>query len=203
MTVYTPVMRGLAQSREGNGRQDVQAERSIKNSAFASNRLRVHAVFLAVFDSFRAIRNFAFRVGIIPPMRRSLSFILVMLLVLRGLLGDAMAMGMAADDVPTATAHHHTAVTDERVMASQHQDHVGDNGQVSPIAFTADETASTPDCGDACGPSCDACGICHSALFTPNLLAQPLSPQPCALHPLSSTHFVSALAALAIKPPIS
>lgn len=136
-------------------------------------------------------------------MRRSLSLILVMLLVLRGLLGDAMAMGTAPVASLGAPAHHFTSVAAERPMTTPHQDHVGANEHVTVIVSTAGEASSAPDCGHTSGPTCSACGICHSALFIPYPLVQSLSHQPCALHPLSSTPFASAPAALAIKPPIS
>ena len=108
-------------------------------------------------------------------MRRGLPFILVMLLVLRGLLGDAMAMGIAPVALPAAAIH-------------------------CPMA--AAEAAAT-DCDHVTGPTCSACDICHSVLFTLDLLAQPLPLQPSALRPLGCTRFASASAALAIKPPIS
>ncbi len=109
-------------------------------------------------------------------MRRGLPFILVMLLVLRGLLGDAMAMGIAPVALPTAAIH-------------------------CPVA-AAEATAPVTDCDHATEPTCSACDICHSALFTLDLLVQPLPLQPSALRPLGGTRFASASAALAIKPPI-
>lgn len=140
-------------------------------------------------------------------MRRGLSFMLVMLLVLRGLLGDAMAMDMVPVTAPTAQLHQHASMTAERGINSHDQDHAGGNEHGSVIASAsaclADETASTSECGHASGPTCSACGICHSALFTPDPLALPLPAQPCALPFLCSMHFASAAAAQAIKPPIS
>ena len=125
-------------------------------------------------------------------MRRGLSFFIVMLLVLRGLLGDAMAMGVAPVTLPVAPLQHHMP------LAAEH-------GSVSAAAAACptQEAASADDCGHASGPICSACGICHSTLFSPELLAPALSPQLRALYPLGSTRFVSASAALDIKPPIS
>ena len=139
-------------------------------------------------------------------MRRGLSFILVLLLVLRGLLGDAMAMGTAPVVAPTASVHHPAPTASEHSTASQGmpshgENHAGTTGH-NPVA-TATCSAQASDCGHEHGPTCSACGVCHSALFTPDLLAQPLLPQPSALRPLGGTRFASASAALAIKPPIS
>lgn len=140
-------------------------------------------------------------------MRRGLSFVVVMLLVLRGLLGDAMAMGMAPVTLPSAPLQHHTPMAAERGTHTHHQGHAGatEHGPVITVAAAcpADEAASAHDCGHASGPTCSACGICHSALFSQDLVAQALPPQPGVLQPLGSTRFASAPAALDIKPPIS
>ena len=153
------------------------------------------------------IRNFSCRAGIIRAMRRGLSFMLVILLVLRGLLGDAMAMGMAPVTLPTAPLQHHTLMAAERGIDIHDQDHAGatEHGPViaTAAACPVDEAASAHDCGHASGPTCSACGISHSALFSQDLVAQALPPQPAVLQPLGSTRFASAPAALDIKPPIS
>ena len=142
---------------------------------------------------------------------------LVMLLVLRGLLGDAMAMDMVHVILPSALFYQHTPMAGERGIVNhdhdhdqdqdQDQDHAGATGH-SPATACAvpcltKEAANASDCCHASGPTCSACGICHSALFSLDPVAQALLPQLRAPHPLDSTRFASALAALAVKPPIS
>ena len=137
-------------------------------------------------------------------MRRSLSFMLVLLLVLRGLLGDAMAMGVVPVAMPTAPVQHHAAVAVQPDAASQHHDHAlaVEQGFASASACAVHDAGAT-DCGHGTEHTCSACGICHSALFPSAALAQHASLAPFALHPNGHTPFASAAAALAIKPPIS
>lgn len=142
-------------------------------------------------------------------MRRGLSVILVLLLVLRGLLGDAMAMGTAPVDAPTVAAvHHHAPTVSQHETASQgmssHGENHADPASHDPVAAATDAcSAQDSDWSHEHGTTCSACGICHSALFTPDLLAQPLLRHPSTLRPLGGTRFASAPAALDIKPPIS
>ena len=151
-------------------------------------------------------------------MRRGLSFILVLLLVLRGLLGDAMAMGAAPVPQPAAPAHHHAPSDPDRGVhalmgheavhpqqAAGHADHA-DHVPVHEAAADAcapSASAQDADCGHEHGPACSACGICHSALYTPDLPVPPQALASTALRPLGGERFASAPAALLIKPPIS
>jgi hypothetical protein len=123
-------------------------------------------------------------------MRRGLSFVLVMLLVLRGLLGDAMAMGIApaATPIHTATAMAH----------SSH--HTGHAEHAAPAHCTP---SPTPDAGGSDHAGCTACGICHSAASPLEAFMPPLAPAPGTLRPFGGARFASAPAAQAIKPPIS
>ena len=151
------------------------------------------------------------RARIIPPMRRGLSLFLVLLLVLRGLLGDAMAMEQAT---PAAPAHH-------TMLAAAPQD--GLHPAMDPHAHGEHAprdapTAPQPPSADACAPdpaspgchhghegmaSCSACGICHSALSQPHLPEPPPAQAPTTLRPHGAARFASAPTALLIKPPIS
>ncbi|MFT3811900.1 MAG: hypothetical protein QM740_00845 [Acidovorax sp.] len=126
-------------------------------------------------------------------MRRALSFFLVTLLLLRGLLGDAMAMGMAAP-VAQAAAPVHTAM--------EHGAH-GNHGHHAEHAAPAHCTPEPDGGGHADHTGCTACGICHSAVTPLEAFAPPLAPLPAALRPFGGARFASALAAQAIKPPIS
>ena len=137
-------------------------------------------------------------------MRRSLSFVLVMLLVLRGLLGDAMAMGLVPASLPTAPLHHQTAMAAEGGAGNHQQHPMGiDERATVTAAFEPACAADEADCAQASGDACSACGVCHSAMFTSAALALQLTHQSFALRPVGHTPFASAAAALAIKPPIS
>ena len=115
-------------------------------------------------------------------MRRCTSIFLAILLVLRVLLGDAMAMGVAPQPAPHMAA--------DMAHAASHGAHSGQ---------------------DCCSPGehaqhqadCTACGACHSA---PGILAWMPAPPAApggALLPQRDARFASAPAAQAIKPPIA
>ena len=147
------------------------------------------------------------------PMRRSLSLALVLLLLLRGLLGNAMAMGAAPMVIPAFQAsptasqlHHHTPLLLELADGAHHAEHAA---HATQHAVHEASCASPPDShSGSCaehehGPGCTLCGICHSALSTPGQLPQGgLSPA-SALRPQDSERFASATKLQAIKPPIS
>lgn len=162
-------------------------------------------------------------------MRRMLSFFLVMLLVLRGLAGDAMAMGTLPTMPMVAVAHAslvdgagHRTVADGAAHAGHHAapawaaeplslDHHGQAGDHragaqsgSCAAAGADVDALSPHCGDhRHGAPCAACVICHSAL---SLVMQLPAMAEGSTHaqPLGPTaRFASALPLQASKPPIS
>lgn len=164
------------------------------------------------------------------PMRRPLSIVLVLLLVLRGLLGDAMAMGAApvmsalAPAVASAPAlapasalHHHAPeialeITQSPDSPEQHHaahaaDHGPDHASHAEHSAGCAPQASGP-AGGSCGehehgPSCTLCGICHSALFTPGQIGSDGATPSAALRPQGSARFASAAKLQAIKPPIS
>ncbi len=140
-------------------------------------------------------------------MRRGLYIFLVLLLALRGLLGDAMAMGVAPAHPHAPTeAHGTTHARTGHGMVHEAQAAGDDHGPGLHAAIASDTCApDTPctDCGQGHGPGCSACGICHSALFHPSLPVVPQAQTRTAPHPPGGTRFASAPAALAIKPPIS
>lgn len=154
---------------------------------------------------------------------------LVMLLVLRGLLGDAMAMSVvpvaastvahAGDGCAAAHVSHagHRSETGPERHSGGHVGHGGHSDEgasehdathanaVADIAecLTDSTVSASSGCGDAHGTGCSTCGICHSALFTPDLCAPTAQSQPTALLPRGDAHFDSAAAAPVHKPPIS
>lgn len=125
-------------------------------------------------------------------MRRIFPWLLMLLLVLRGLTGTAMASEWApplpVQSVPASAAASH--------MPHGMDAHQG-----------AADAACDSAAGDGCtahphSPACSACDICHSALLAPPVLAAAPGHAGSAVRPGATTPFASAQAALAIKPPI-
>jgi hypothetical protein len=148
-------------------------------------------------------------------MRRPLSLVLVLLLVLRGLLGDAMAMGAApvaaAPAFHASDSHHHAPVQVAELTSAVLDDgiHSGHAGHEAADKATAVHTGSCTEGGaSGCGghehgPSCTLCGICHSSLFTPGQLEPGRVSAAATLRIPGSERFASATTLQAIKPPIS
>lgn len=140
-------------------------------------------------------------------MHRLFSLFIVLLLVFRGLLGDAMAMGNVAP--PAAPAHSAGASHD--MAGAGHAAHAASAAQGAPAAAHAHDAApgeacaaqDAGGCEHAHGAACAACGICHSALSPGAFLLR--APDAVAgIRPAGlSPRFVSALALQAVKPPIS
>jgi hypothetical protein len=127
-------------------------------------------------------------------MRRFLALFMVLLLAARGLLGDAMATGLAMPHgAPPAMAAmttdmHAGHAMHESAQASGHCNADTDPGQ---------------GCAGHAGHSCSACGICHSALANPALPALPGLVPDAGLNATAHTRFASAALAQVTKPPIS
>jgi hypothetical protein len=134
-------------------------------------------------------------------MRACLSLLLMLMLALRGLMGDAMAMGMVAPVMPIAMAAHHASSMADHVMeASSH------GGSGSPVAHHSDPSnPSDHSQHDPAqhGASCSACGICHSAVDLFNGAGFAALAAPSLARASGSALFASALLAQASKPPIS
>ena len=143
-------------------------------------------------------------------MRRILSLLLMLLLVLRGLVGTAMAAGM----VPADSLAQPVQQSVQQQAHSVHQAHASDAlaaATQAPDQGTTHTPCADPasgPCGDAAthahSPLCSACEICHSVLLVPPLWGSNL-PRPVAseVQPGATARFASAAAALAIKPPIA
>lgn len=141
-------------------------------------------------------------------MRRGFFMFLMLVLVLRGLTGMAMAAGVVPPLVPAGShlqepAHHHGSV--EAQGTSSH--HAGVFVGHVTLAYDAAEpcASGSEGCGlhaDHAG-TCSACEICHSAMLAPSAPSRvppvPLDPMP----PQGATTFHSAPAAPDIKPPIA
>ncbi len=140
-------------------------------------------------------------------MRRIFPLFIVLLLVLRGLLGDAMAMG---EMVPSASfgaalhehgadqgpSHHTVPAAHGAMAADPPHAHASSAGE----GCAAQDSSA---CEHAHGVSCAACGICHSAVSPTASLARAFEAaariRPAGLSP----RFASALPLQAVKPPIS
>lgn len=126
-------------------------------------------------------------------MRRWLVLFLVLLLPLRGLVGEAMAGEMLAQasqaHAQPAHGHHGAAVAHD--CAPHGADHAGGSHAATPDVATAP--------GDC--PTCSACQVCSSVAVIPSAhtpASERLSQAPPAAVPLA---FHSAESAHAFKPP--
>lgn len=122
-------------------------------------------------------------------MRRFLALFMILLLAARGLLGDAMAMGLA----DAASSHPVAAMTA----------HAGHDGMTMVQTEAAHCNMAADQDQDTASHTCDACGICHSALANPAALMQQGLAPPAGLNTAAATRFASAALAQATKPPIS
>jgi len=150
-------------------------------------------------------------------MRRGFFFLLMVVLVLRGLTGTAMAAGIVAPLLPAGPAHQTTALHqdhragsghDEQAGGSAHDGHDGHHDHHSDEAAASHATA----CQDAStggadhdhhSASCSACEICHSAMLGLPASLTPIPLSAGALLPLASAQFDSVPAAQIVKPPIA
>lgn len=146
-------------------------------------------------------------------MRRPFFIAMIFLLLLRGMVGDAMATGMATAHLQrVSVATEFVAVHVHEKGADGHFDHE------TTAEATAHPAAMPPDCaghatGDASGPmtpeatghceSCAACQACNTVALSPLTGSTASLAIPPALPYSPAARFVSALAALGQKPPIS
>ncbi|MBD9403349.1 hypothetical protein [Comamonas sp. CMM02] len=156
-------------------------------------------------------------------MRRVLPLLMILLLTLRGLLGDAMAMGTLPQAVPHMSAasavqphadSHTNSQADHQRLAASPAGDVHSMGSSQHAAAAADmlpgtehcatTTPSAPGCaGSHHSTPCAACGICHSVLSSPAAVA-PAHALPAHATPASAqARFASAALLQAIKPPIA
>jgi hypothetical protein len=134
-------------------------------------------------------------------MRRFFSLFIVLLLIFRGLLGDAMAMGDAVMQPAQAPAADHA------MAAAGHGGHDAHESDASHAhgggPRPACDTQASSACDPAHGASCAACGICHSAVALSALSLAGAAAAPGIRPAGISPRFASALALQAVKPPIS
>lgn len=140
-------------------------------------------------------------------MRRFLSLFMVLLLALRGLAGDAMAMEQntaPAQHMGHAQSQSHAQSLDEMATVAQHLHHdMGSPHETAPnTAATCSVDAASSDCHQHEG-HCTACGICHSTLATPELLSPHAKAPRAVLLAHGTARFASAAPFQLVKPPIS
>ena len=160
-------------------------------------------------------------------MRRLFLFIMIALLPLRGWVGDAMAVEMAAQSLYAteivATYEYTTRATgqfDSKNAAPAHAECPGhaalalgpaaestDTVAPADVAYTAATAATTATTADdATNGHCNTCGvcqICHSVALANAVALSPPDFIPQTRPAASSIRFASALTALGQKPPIS
>lgn len=165
-------------------------------------------------------------------MRRALSLLLITFLVLRGLVGTAMAAGMlppvalahsqvvaaqtgaqmgeeAAHAGPHAEAAHpsgHHGAMDHAAAQAAHCDD-SEEGDGHDHTHCASATASTPaptsTCADGHGSTCTVCEICHATMVLPAAPSAAQGPAPTAAIARAVRTPANAPVALAHKPPIA
>ena len=146
-------------------------------------------------------------------MRRIFRLVLVLLLVLRALMGTAMAAGMLPAlpaDVPAHTAQqlHQTHASDNIPALGAGMVLTADNSmdfQDKGVHIQCYDPASGPCDGSshADSPLCSACEICHSAALLPRTPGTLPHSGAVETQPGPTARFASAAAVLALKPPIA
>ena len=186
----------------------------LSQSALAAIKMRALKMSAGTVGAKEPQGTFAPAHKLPASMRRILSLLLMLLLVLRGLVGTAMAAGMVPVLLPADGPPQPMMQSVQQQAHSVHQAHASDAlaaATQAPDQGTTHTPCADPasgPCGDAAthahSPLCSACEICHSVLLVPPLWGSNL-PRPVAseVQPGATARFASAAAALAIKPPIA
>jgi hypothetical protein len=151
-----------------------------------------------------ALEPFASR-RIIPSMRRLILAVMIVLLPLRGWIGDAMALEAAAG---TPAAIQSIAVDVRPTLEIAHFE--ADTGRQDLRAGPGHcpDHASAPAGGDdsdtsADGQACTVCQVCHTVAMSADAAPLPALPLPALVPEMPFPRFTSALPAPGLKPPIS
>ena len=147
-------------------------------------------------------------------MRRFLSLFMMLLLALRGLAGDVMAMESPAAHSPAhmvaaatqqmADMDHSMAHGSHMNMDMSHDEHAAMTMQHGPDHASATAQCSAADASDcgSHGGHCTTCGLCHTALGQPQwaLFNTPIL---ATIQPRHGADRFASIAPIAlIKPPI-
>lgn len=139
-------------------------------------------------------------------MRRCLSLFMVLLLALRGLLGDAMAMQMVPAMPSTLSVSHTTGHSEHAALAvSLRSNHA--TADTTAHDSSATHCATAAPSADHCGHSdssthCSTCAMCHAAWCLHSLVTAPPTLPTGMLPSPRAAAFVSAALRSLIKPPI-
>jgi hypothetical protein len=131
-------------------------------------------------------------------MRRWFVLLMIALLPLRGLVGDAMAADMMAKHLSTAQ----TAVETASAHHEMDPDCMGHSHANADTDANADADASVATNASPC-PTCASCQVCSSVAlaFAASVAVSPVFTQPTPVATLAT--FASADPATGFKPPIS
>ncbi len=148
-----------------------------------------------------------------------LLLLLIVLTALRGLVGPAMAAGMALPQMAAGSVHAAMALEEQEKEeglghAMQGHDHgVGSASMVHAASdghchggCTAQQAGDAPTSSSAsphAHTACADCEICHTVLLAPATIAPALAARHAGRLPAADTRFASAGSALPLKPPIS
>lgn len=134
-------------------------------------------------------------------MRRFLSLFMMLLLALRGLAGDVMAMESPAAMVASTAAMHMSHNMDDSDSHAHHE-HAEHSNHAAVEAPQCNATDSSG-CGSHDGNHCTTCGLCHSAMGQSSISIFAGSSPATSQAPHGADHFASIAPAAQIKPPIS
>jgi hypothetical protein len=151
-----------------------------------------------------ALEPFASR-RIIPSMRRLILAVMIVLLPLRGWIGDAMALeaatgtpvaiqNIAIDDHPTLEITHFEADSGRQDLQAG-PGHCPDHASAPAGEDDSDTSAD--------GQACTVCQVCHTVAMSADAAPLPALPLPALVPEMPFPRFTSALPAPGLKPPIS
>ena len=144
-------------------------------------------------------------------MRIFLLALMIVLLPLRGWMGDAMATGMAASNLhqevatKTVATHAHETEVESTEKHAHHETDAQHSTQAQQdcaghSSAQADQSTQIND--GHCG-SCQVCQVCHSVALSPATVMVATAFNAFAPPHATPTQFTSAQVALRQKPPIS
>ena len=135
-------------------------------------------------------------------MHRLFLIIMIVLLPLRGWVGDVMAMDMASQHLNTViSVASHTQpkrATGQFVSENAAATHAECPGHPATASGDAADNTASGHCN-----TCGVCQICHTVALAGTAIFNPPQAVSVLPLPLRSTRFASALPAPCLKPPIS
>ncbi len=139
-------------------------------------------------------------------MRRLILAVMIVMLPLRGWIGDAMAMAAAG-----STAAIYSIAEDDQLMLGS----TGFDGNSSLLGLSGvtahcpdhasflDDSSDTEGEPSAHGQACTVCQVCHTVAMSAEAMAFATLSLPLIAPQASAPRFTSALPAPGLKPPIS